>query len=107
MNILIKVVIVNNKIDNLNIIVKLVTINYLSRRAMDKNIQTLKSEQEKLRVELLQVYSSQGKSLVEISKSLEIPYSSLRRFLWGGGFNMKNIMKINNLLNKKIPTVQD
>ncbi len=67
---------------------------------MDDTIQTLKNEQKKLRSVLFSLYTD-GKTLCEISSMLDISYSAVRRFLWGGGFSINHIVKAKNWLKKQ------
>lgn len=65
------------------------------------NLKILKEEQQNLRAELVQIYSTKNISILMLSKDMEMAYTPLRNFLLGSNAHYANLLKIYNWIEKK------
>ena len=67
---------------------------------MAANLQDLRNEQEQIRNQLLECYKVGDKSILALSKELEIPYTSFRGFMMGKSLGYKSLLKVKDSLRK-------
>ena len=67
---------------------------------MVRNLQDLKDEQNNLREHLIGVYKRNFTSILQLSKAMNMPYTTLRAFLMGSIIRSYNIFRIKTWLNK-------
>lgn len=68
---------------------------------MASNLLELKNEQDAIRSKLFETYKSGGKSILGTSKTIKIPYTSLRSFMLGKKLSYLNLLKIKEWLGKQ------
>ena len=61
---------------------------------MVRNLQELKNEQNELRSIVIEAYKKSNSSMLQLSKLIGIPYTTLRSFLIGDSIGYKNTFKI-------------
>lgn len=61
---------------------------------MVRNLQDLKDEQNNLRKYLIEVYKRNFTSILQLSKAMNMPYTTLRAFMMGSVIRSYNIFKI-------------
>jgi len=69
---------------------------------MVRNLRELKNREELLRESLMSIYQSREYTIMDLSKKMEMPYSTLRVFLLGDSVSSTNLFRIKEWLEKNI-----
>jgi hypothetical protein len=64
------------------------------KKAMVRNLQELKNEQNELRSVVIEAYKKSNSSILQLSRLIGIPYTTLRSFLISDSIGYKNTFKI-------------
>jgi len=62
------------------------------------SLRELKNKQDEIRSKLFELYKSRNKSILKISKDINISYTSLRSFMLGKKLHDLNLLKVRDWL---------